>query len=1086
MHCSVHRRLLLLVFVLVATAARGQFDVCYTFEEYETVYPHVFPTGWTCTQGAGHMGGLEDAWILSNGHSTPRLLYLNSNNDVYISMPYMNVNFSTGCYLQFWAVQGWNLEVGTMTNPNDPTTFHCIVQTSEGTGYEWVRYVVDLSSAPQGDHYITFHKVGGSYAYIDDLQVTTSGCLMWNFRVVNYENTSDGTLIFRSCDSVLPPVQFTWDALGSPYINVHVYAASSSGSSQEVLSRNFSGVGTLSLSMTEGVQYSISLTVNCSGSSGCGGSSYEEIYEMTVVRPECDSSSCVDTRKLFSTKVIPYNGTCANPYEHVGNITPNTSPDEVGNRHYVCTDPLHADPIVGPQLLIVPPGDDHSVRLGNWNVGAQAEAMLYLIDVDTVDFDMLILKYAAVMEDPGHATEDQPRFRIEMLDDAGNLIAPARCNSYDFVASANLGWNTIIHFGNTVRWKNWTIVGIDLSAYHGQTVRLRLTTFDCDQGAHFGYAYYNLTCAKKTLSFSSCSEGYTNRVEAPEGFNYSWHRDDSDSVIATSRITFLPVDGHTYYCDLSFIGDPTCSVTLSALSRLVWPEADFTYTVSRDNCRFRVDFADLSHLVDDSTVACDYVEWDFGPYGTSTLRNPTVYFSDSGNYTVTLIAGIYGGDCVDTLVRQLRLAYASDTLDTAICADRTIFFGDSLYAAAGIYVNKPTCDSLQVLNLALLDTAVIDTVAEACHHFGYRDSTFLASGVYDFVYTNAVGCDSTHRLHLTVNPEYNLTDTVIICPGRPYVYRGVDYGGPATFDTLLATIAGCDSLVRVTLQLRGEAVTPMAFYSFDGINWADSLPIKGCAPATLHLLDTTPTAVSHLWTLEADTVVSAEGRLTHLLPEPIYDAFATLQLTDSHGCSDTIRWPVYIFPSPEAEFSWLPFHPADVAPEAEFANYTVPSDCHWLWTIANTDGGTDSLTDFAPRYRWQGDLPRGDFDVSLVAYRLYWYDTVRHTCADTVTHTVTIVTAWLEFPNLVTPNGDGVNDRWEVKNLVDLGLYPMNEVWIFNQWGVQVFHAENVRRHEDFWDPNATASPDGTYYFRFLGKSPYGIVRRNGVIEVLR
>ena len=49
-----------------------------------------------------------------------------------------------------------------------------------------------------------------------------------------------------------------------------------------------------------------------------------------------------------------------------------------------------------------------------------------------------------------------------------------------------------------------------------------------------------------------------------------------------------------------------------------------------------------------------------------------------------------------------------------------------------------------------------------------------------------------------------------------------------------------------------------------------------------------------------------------------------------------------------------------------------------------------------------------------------------------------------------------------------------------------MFHAENISRHEDFWDPNATASPDGTYYFRFLGKTTCGIVRRNGVIEVLR
>ena len=71
-------------------------------------------------------------------------------------------------------------------------------------------------------------------------------------------------------------------------------------------------------------------------------------------------------------------------------------------------------------------------------------------------------------------------------------------------------------------------------------------------------------------------------------------------------------------------------------------------------------------------------------------------------------------------------------------------------------------------------------------------------------------------------------------------------------------------------------------------------------------------------------------------------------------------------------------------------------------------------------------------------------------------------------------------------NLVDIGLYPVNELWIYNQWGVRVFHARDIRTHEEFWDPNATNSPDGTYYYRFAAMSDYGVVKRNGTIEVLR
>lgn len=1079
-----HRTLLLLAFLLLAAVARGQLDICITFADVQVSQ---MPSGWTIATGAGYSHTYaNDAYVNSMSHASPKALYLTGNQDFYVSMPYVSYTFSDGAYMQFWAINGAYIEVGTMTDPTDYTTFHCITLNPEEEIGQWQRYVVNLSSAPQGDHYIAFHKTSGSYAYVDDIRVMSSGCMMWDFRSTNYNwlNTNgDYVAIYRGCDTVLPPVKFTWNAIGNPTVNVIVSVVGGN----VLFNNTYSGIGTFTLQLYENISYSISISFDCGTSGDCGTSAGPQIHSLSIIRPECDSSNCVDTRKLFSTKVTPYYGFYENPYNAVGIVSGN----DLSTRHLVCTDTTATDPVVGSQLRIVPPGDDHSVRLGNQLVGAQAEAMLYNIDVDTTDFDMLILKYAAVMQDPSHTLADQPRFRIEMLDANGNLIEPVSCNSYDFVANSSLGWNVQSYNGQLLLWKDWTIVGIDLSAYHQQNVRLRLTTYDCAQGAHFGYAYYNLHCAKKHIAFSTCSEGEFNHVEAPEGFNYSWRRDDSDEVLSTSRSADLPADGHTYYCDLSFIGDPTCVVTLSAVSRLVFPEADFDYTVSRDNCRFRVDFHDRSHLVDDTTTACDSVFWDFGALGTSTLRNPVVFFPDSGTYTVTLVASLSGDNCHDTITQQLRLQYAFDTVDSSICANHTLIFMDTIFATAGSYVLPIDCDSLRLLNLTVLDTFLFDTVAVACDHFRYRGTSFAYDTVADIIYTNAAGCDSSYRLHLTVNPEYNLSDTVVVCPGRPFIYRGVDYGGPAMFDTLLATIEGCDSLIHVSIVQRDTIADIRASYSFDGIHWADTMPLKGCAPATLHLRDTTPDIVSHRWTLSADTVASGEGTLQYPFDEPYYEATATLMLTDIHGCNDTLVWPIYVFPSPKAEFSWLPFHPADVCPEADFSNYTEPADCQWQWTIATTEGTTDTLDEHSPVYQWQGDLPRGDFDVTLAASRTQSITltdtlTITHTCVDTTTHTVTIVTAWLEFPNLVTPNGDGHNDCWEVVNLVDLGLYPMNEVWIFNQWGVQVFHARDISRHEDFWDPNATASPDGTYFFRFLGKTACGIVRRNGVIEVLR
>ncbi|MCV6631115.1 MAG: gliding motility-associated C-terminal domain-containing protein [Flavobacteriaceae bacterium] len=46
----------------------------------------------------------------------------------------------------------------------------------------------------------------------------------------------------------------------------------------------------------------------------------------------------------------------------------------------------------------------------------------------------------------------------------------------------------------------------------------------------------------------------------------------------------------------------------------------------------------------------------------------------------------------------------------------------------------------------------------------------------------------------------------------------------------------------------------------------------------------------------------------------------------------------------------------------------------------------------------------------------------------------------IEVSELVTPNGDGKNEFWRIKNIE---LYPENEVYIFNRWGVEVFHTKS-------------------------------------------
>lgn len=65
----------------------------------------------------------------------------------------------------------------------------------------------------------------------------------------------------------------------------------------------------------------------------------------------------------------------------------------------------------------------------------------------------------------------------------------------------------------------------------------------------------------------------------------------------------------------------------------------------------------------------------------------------------------------------------------------------------------------------------------------------------------------------------------------------------------------------------------------------------------------------------------------------------------------------------------------------------------------------------------------------------------------------------LTFFNSFTPNGDGKNDRWEIKNI---DVFPDNELTILNRWGGEVFKAKPYNS-SNAWDGSDLNS--GTYYY---------------------
>ena len=463
-------------------------------------------------------------------------------------------------------------------------------------------------------------------------------------------------------------------------------------------------------------------------------------------------------------------------------------------------------------------------------------------------------------------------------------------------------------------------------------------------------------------------------------------------------------------------------------------------------------------------------------------------------YTVHIVGS--RGDTIDSVVYVHYYPLAYSTVTDTLCSGDTArwewmtFTTDTAFR--GYLTTAHGCDSVVDVSFSFKPPVRHDLYDTLCT----GDTLLLPWGGLLTADTSVAdtsrtwyGCDSVTQMNVVFMPVYDTVDTLWYCRWAEFLYEGVDYGGPTDFDSPHRTLWGCDSTVHVTLQMMDSAFIPHALLSGDSVLWSEDTSLAGCQPTRVWLRDTTEMVAWRYWlTGDGDT-------LTDATVSKLYDTVGVFDVTlvvgSTNGCVDSVtkKEAVWVFENPVAAFDWEIKTPAIHDAETQFKNLSRPRSSEWLWEIENYGGGSDTSTAFEPHYRWgePNENTAGDYRVQLIAYWSHLGpDSVVTVCSDTVSDTVTIVNDYLEFPSLVTPNGDGQNDYWGVVNLLEAGLYTLNELWIYDRWGVLVYHVRNIYREEDFWDPNRDNAPDGTYYYRFAAQSIYGVVKRNGTIEVVR
>jgi gliding motility-associated-like protein len=70
------------------------------------------------------------------------------------------------------------------------------------------------------------------------------------------------------------------------------------------------------------------------------------------------------------------------------------------------------------------------------------------------------------------------------------------------------------------------------------------------------------------------------------------------------------------------------------------------------------------------------------------------------------------------------------------------------------------------------------------------------------------------------------------------------------------------------------------------------------------------------------------------------------------------------------------------------------------------------------------------------------------------------------FPNVITPNDDGMNDFFKIDNLAE-----NTEIIILNRWGNIVFSSTNYQNNWDGKDTSGKELSDGVYTYKFKTQS---------------
>ncbi|HBG69707.1 MAG: hypothetical protein A2W93_01090 [Bacteroidetes bacterium GWF2_43_63] len=278
--------------------------------------------------------------------------------------------------------------------------------------------------------------------------------------------------------------------------------------------------------------------------------------------------------------------------------------------------------------------------------------------------------------------------------------------------------------------------------------------------------------------------------------------------------------------------------------------------------------------------------------------------------------------------------------------------------------------------------------------------------------------------------------------------------GGTMWVSLEVTDSGCTSPATYDTVVVMQA--PTAAFSADDH--------EGCQPLPVNFTDlSSPPGSVWQWNF-GDMTTSLSQNPSHTYNAAgLFDV--SLIVTTAQGCDDTVTYSnhINVFNQPIASITATPEITSIVDPEIAFGSSST-GVADWFWDFG--DGATSLSAPIVTHSYTTNDI----YNVMLVV-------SSADGCLDTAYKTVEII-AEPKFYNVITPDGNGLNDVFEIKNAESIP----GHLQIFNRWGKKIWESEGESYMNDF---DGEDFADGTYYYIYT----YGVEMENeyqGTLTILR